>query len=79
MLPSAKVVSNYKNEKALHQEIAAVKTLASIQHDTRCTLHFDTTGRSRVDGEWPALILNFLSDDKMKCEDVQIESSFLCI
>ena len=30
--------------------------------DTKVTLHFDTTSRSRVDGEWPSLILNFKSD-----------------
>ena len=68
VLPSAKVVSSYKHEKALHQEIAAAKALVSIQPDTRCTLHFDTTGQSRVQGEWAALILNFLSDDKAKCQ-----------
>ena len=44
--------------------------------DTRCTLHFDTTGRSRVDGEWPELILNFLSDDKMKCKMFRLRALF---
>ena len=51
------------NRKALHQEIAAANALSSIEIGTHVTLHFYTTGRSRVDGEWPALILNFISDD----------------
>ena len=68
VLPSAKVVTTYKHERALHQEIAAARCLSSLDDDTRCTLHFDTTGRNRVDGEWPALILNFLSSDIDKCQ-----------
>ena len=29
---------------------------------TKITLHYDTTSRSRIDGEWPSLILNYLDD-----------------
>ena len=76
VLPSEKVVGTYKHEKALHQEIAASKTLLSMTSDTRCTLHFDTTGRSRVDGEWPALILNFLSKDRTKCKMLRLRALF---
>ena len=67
VLPSAKVVTTYKHEKAVQQEIDAAEALSSIEQGTKCTLHFDTTGRSRVEGEWPALIFNFLSDDEEKC------------
>ena len=42
--------------------------MAEKKRDTRVTLHYDTTTRSRVDGEWPSLILNFLSDDSAKCK-----------
>ena len=76
VLPSAKVISEYKHDKALHQEISAAKALASIEGDTRCTLHFDTTGRSRVEGEWPALILNFLSKDENKCKMYRLRAIF---
>ena len=27
------------------------------------TLHYDTTSRSRIDGEWPCIILNFNNDN----------------
>ena len=76
ILPSAKVASTYKHNKALHQEIVAAKTLLEMDKDTRCTLHFDTTSRSRVDGEWAAIILNFLSDDKDKCKMIRLRSLF---
>ena len=61
VLPSAKVFSDFKHRKALHQEIAAGKALATVEDGTRVTLHFDTTGRSRVEGELPALILKIIS------------------
>ena len=76
VLPSVKVVTTYKHEQALHQEIAAARCLSSLDDDTRCTLHFDTTGRSRVDGEWPALILNFLSSVKDKCQMIRLRAMF---
>ena len=68
-MPSDRSVGDFKHLKALHQEIAAAKALANVSGDeTRVTLHFDTTGRSRLDGEWPSLILNFRNDDKEKCK-----------
>ena len=76
ILPSAKVVSDFKHEKAMHQEITAGKALSSVTRDIKVTLHFDTTGRSRVDGEWPALILNFLSDVKENCQMFRLRAIF---
>ena len=79
-MPSKQVVDNYKHEKALKQEIVAAKYLAAMQNgnsdNTRCTLHFDTTGRSRIDGEWPALILNFRSDTKEKFKMLRLRALF---
>ena len=34
--------------------------------DSRCTFHFDTTGRSRVDGEWSFEAYGFTSDSIKK-------------
>ena len=76
VLPSAKVVSDFKHRKVLHQEIAAGKALATVEDGTRVTLHFDTTGRSRVEGEWPALILNFINEDKSKCHMYRLRALF---
>lgn len=65
VIPSAKSCSSYKHTKALHQEMSAAKALQCIGlDDTRATLHFDTTRRSRIEGEWPSLILNFLNEEE---------------
>lgn len=77
VLPSPSVVSDYKHDMALHQEIIAATTLANLDDGTRVTLHFDTTGRSRVMGEWPALILNFMNDDKSKCSMIPLRVYYL--
>lgn len=68
VLPSAKVCANYKHLKAMQEEIEATRALADAVDDTKITLHFNTTSQSRLDGEWPALIFNFLNDDKSKCQ-----------
>ena len=68
VLPDKRTVSDFKHKKSLHQEIQAAKALANKKEGTRVTLHYDTTSRSRVDGEWPSFILNFLSDDKQDCK-----------
>ena len=58
VLPSAKVVSLYRHKKAMYQEILAARSLIEKASTTKVTLHCDTTSRSRIDGEWPSLILN---------------------
>ena len=62
--------------KSLHQEIQAPQALANKKEGTRVTLNYDTTSRSRVDGEWPSLILNFLSDDKQDCKMYPLRALF---
>ena len=76
VLPSAKVVGEFKHNKALHQEIQAGKALTKLDEGTRVTFHFDTTSRSRIDGEWPSLILNFLNEDSDKCKVFYLRALF---
>ena len=63
VLSDAKAVNDYKHKKALHQEIEAADALVHKCSTSKVTLHYDTTSRSRIDGEWPCLltmtILNF--------------------
>ena len=54
--------------KALVQEIDAANALKNKSNDTKVTLHYDTTSRSRIPGEWPGLILNFLDKDPSVCK-----------
>ena len=76
VLPSPNSVGDFKHLKALQQEIAAGKALSSLEEGTRVTMHYDTTGRSRVEGEWPAIILNFLNNDKNKCRMYRLRALF---
>ena len=50
VLPNRKIISDFKHKKSLHEEMQATQALAS-KKDTRITLHYETTLRSRVDGE----------------------------
>ena len=59
ILPSAKSIRRYKNLQATQDEVNAAVALSTKRADNNVTLHFDTTSRNYIDGEWPALILNF--------------------
>ena len=62
ILPSKKATSTYKNKKAFHQEIRAANLLMNKKDDVEVTMHYDTTSRSKIDGDWPSIISNFMSD-----------------
>lgn len=49
MLPSRQVVADFTDQEAMQQVIAAAKYLCNKNAETKVTLHFDSTGRSRVD------------------------------
>ena len=76
VIPSAKVTADYKHNKALQKEIDAANALGNLEEGTKVTLHFDTTSRSRVEGEWPSLILNFLNDCLAKCRMIPLRALF---
>ena len=77
VLPDIRTVSDFKHKKSLHhQEIQVAQALGNKKEGTRVTLHYDTTSRSRVDGEWPSLILNFLSDYKQDCKMYRLRVVF---
>ena len=59
VLPSAKTINNHKQVLAIQHEKDAATALYNIPSGTKVTLHFDTTSRSKIDGDWPALILIF--------------------
>ena len=62
VLPSAKIIQNYKNLQATQEEANASIKLFKKSSVEKVTLHFDTTSRCNIDGEWPAIILNFSSN-----------------
>ena len=59
VLPIAKTLNNHQHVLAIQHEKEAATALCQIQPDTKVTLHFDTTSRSKIDGGWPCLILIF--------------------
>ena len=56
----------------LTQEIIAAKALHSKKGTTKVKLHFDTTKRSRVDGDWPSLIFNFKDDNPLESRMISL-------
>ena len=68
VLSSVKSINTYKHLKAMQQEIEAGEALMKKDNQTKVTLHYDTTFRSRIPGEWPCLILNFPNKDPKVCK-----------
>ena len=56
-----------KHVLAIQHEKETATALYQIQPGTKLTLHFDTTSRSKIDGDWPLLVYFFLT------------ANFLCI
>ena len=59
VLPSAKTINDFKQRLAIQHEQEAAQALHNIKTGTKVTLHFDATSRSKIDGDWPSLILIF--------------------
>ena len=72
ILPSAKTVNAYIHKNSLHQEIEASKLLANKKDTTIVTLYHDLTTRSRIEGEWPCLILNFMNKNPDNCHMISL-------
>ena len=59
VLPSARTLNNHKQLLAVQAEADAANTWFLMDSRVRCTLHYDTTSRSKIDGEWPSIIFSF--------------------
>ena len=59
VLPSARTINDYKQMMAIQSEADAANALFNKKDTIRCTLHYDTTSRSKIDGEWPSIIFSF--------------------
>ena len=73
VLPSAKAISSHKHSMAMSKEVkAATNLLSKDERKYKVTLHYDSTTRSRIDGEWHCIILNFLSDIAQNCQMISL-------
>ena len=59
VLPSERSVNRQKLCLATQCELDAALALLDIKIGQKCTLHYDTTSRCGIDGEWVSLILSF--------------------
>ena len=59
VLPSAKTLNSHEHVFAIQHKKEGATALYQIQPDTKVTLHFDTTSCSKIDSDWPLLILIF--------------------
>ena len=64
VLPSTRTIADYKHLQASEIECNAGVSLPKKESSIKVTLHFHTTSRNSIDGEWPSLISNF--SDKQK-------------
>ena len=66
VLPSARVISNTKQIQASEMESMAATTLYNKGNGIKAIVHFDTTSRSSIDGEWPSIILRFSDGEEFR-------------
>ena len=59
VLPSSSTIREYKQLQASQVEQRAALALLNKSPSVKSTLHYDTTSRSSIKGEWPAILLNF--------------------
>ena len=61
VFPDKKSIVNYKHSQSLQREVDAANALINKNKSSKAILHFDTTKRSRIEGDWVSLILNIRS------------------
>ena len=59
VLTTAKTINEQKQTLAQQNDKNAAIALKELQPVVKATLHHDSTTRSKIDGDWPALILIF--------------------
>ena len=57
VLPSVRTVADYKHLQASQVECDA--SMVNKKRNVKVTLHYDSTTRNSIDGEWPSLISRF--------------------
>ena len=66
VLPSAQTVSDYKHMQASEAEGNAAIARYQKPDNVKRIMHYDTTSRSSVDGEWPSRILKLSSGQEYR-------------
>ena len=69
-MPSAKTIAHFKQLQSVEQEQKAAIALYNKPDDVKTTFHYDTTSRSTIDGEWPALLLIFSNNQRFSLRPI---------
>ena len=73
VLPSRKVIADTKHLLSIQQERnAALALIETSEEESMTTLHYDTTTRKRINGEWPSLILRMESGKKFRLRPLSL-------
>lgn len=59
VIASARTITDHKQMLATENESEAAVALSNKGEHTKATVHFDTTSRNNIDGDWPSIILRF--------------------
>ena len=59
VVPSVRRITEFKQQQSSEMEKKAAFALFNESKLVKSIVHFDTTGRSSINGEWPSLILKF--------------------
>ena len=70
VLPSARTITEYKQLQASQEERDSALALLNKETMVKVTLHFDTTSRNHIDGEWPSIILNFSDKQRFRLKPI---------
>jgi len=60
IIPSRTTIERYKNLLACQHEANAGEALLSLSKESKATLHYDTTQRNQIAGEWVSIIIMVL-------------------
>lgn len=64
VLPAPRTLNDHKQLMAVQEEANAADALFSKKENVRCTLHYDTTSRNKIDGEWTSIIFSFTNKQR---------------
>ena len=70
VLPSVKTIVEYKQLQAAQEETDTALAIINKSPGVKITLHYDTTSRNNIDGEWPSLIMNFSDGQRFRLRPI---------
>ena len=66
VIPSSHTIADYKQIRASEMETMAAKALYKKEDEVKSFVHFDTTSRSSIDGDWPFIILRTSNGEEFR-------------